>query len=47
MIKIKNIGLIVKPNINFPLNVLTYKKSKKKFKKKFKKNLMKSLKNVF
>lgn len=34
MIKIKNIGLIVKPNINFPLNVFTYNKSKKKFKKK-------------
>jgi len=34
MIKIKNIGLIVKPSINFPLNVFTYKKSKKIFKKK-------------
>ncbi|ALH23053.1 hypothetical protein ceV_147 [Chrysochromulina ericina virus CeV-01B] len=34
MIKIKNKGLIVKPNIYSPLNVFTYKKSKKIFKKK-------------
>ena len=34
MIKIKNKGLIVKPNINFPLNVFTYKNSKNIFKKK-------------
>ena len=34
MIKIKNIGLIVKPNINFPLNVFTYNKSEIKFEKK-------------
>lgn len=34
MIKLKNKGLIVKPNINFPLNYYNYKKEKEKYIKK-------------
>lgn len=41
MIKIKNMGLIVKPNINFPLNYYYYKDNKtKKYEKSQKKNII-------